>query len=103
MEKFLIWLACVFVIIVGAPNVVTCVEYIFDRTGVIGSPNQLEKEELQDNCQGYTITYNLGGGTLAKDNPQTYNFLPLTSLLKTLQKKVLNLWAGQAQMAANQN
>lgn len=96
MEKFLIWLACVFVIIVGAPNVVTCVEYIFDRTGVIGSPNQLEKEELQDNCQGYTITYNLGGGTLAKDNPQTYSLFTVDFTLENPTKEGFEFvgWTG---------
>lgn len=71
MGKFLIYLCAVLIIFLGIPNMAYCIGYIFDRTDVNGSPNQLEKNEFSGEY-GYSIKYNLDDGLLSKENPDKY-------------------------------
>ena len=85
MGKFLTYMLAVIVIFLGLSNIAFCVSWIFDRSGVIGNPNQLEKE-FAENSQGYTITYNLDDGTLEKDNPKEYGLFTATFTLNNPTK-----------------
>lgn len=73
MEKFLVYIFSILIILLGVPNMATCVNYALDRSGVVGSKGELEKNDLAtQDLKGYSITYNLDGGTLIKVNPDYY-------------------------------
>lgn len=85
--NLLIYVAGIAIIaFIGVPNLQICIGYLNDKPEVIGTPPQLEKEELSEDFYGYRITYNLNGGT-ATGNPEYYTLFTDTFTLNAPVKE----------------
>lgn len=73
MDNLSKWIFIGIILITGVFAAGPCLEYIFTRTEAIGTPSEdLTKSELEKTKDGYTIQYDLDGGTTQKENKTTY-------------------------------
>lgn len=97
MEKFIAYLIAFLVILLGIPNITTCVGFALERSGVVGSHQDLQKNELQNaECKGYSITYNLNDGVLVVVNPEFYTLFSEDITLNNPTKETYEFigWTG---------
>lgn len=87
MGKLVTYIFVVVVILLGLPNMSTCIGFALERSGVIGGPTSLNKEDLSEKKDGYTITYTLNEGSLTDENPSTYGLFTSTFTLNNPTKK----------------
>ena len=81
MDKLLKWIFIILVIVSGIYTVDPCIEYLTTSTAVFGTPSEnLTKSELEETRDGYTITYELNGGELNKENKNTYGIFSAFTL-----------------------
>lgn len=81
MGKLVTYLFVIIVILLGIPNFIFCMSYVFAKSNVNGSPTQTEKIEIVDDILGYSINYNLNDGNLVEKNPDEYNLFTPTFTL----------------------
>lgn len=62
--------------VTGIPALIFCYNWITDRSFVIGQSEQVQGVEIVDESFGYSLTYNLDGGTA--DNPDYYTLFSET-------------------------
>lgn len=86
MGKLVTYLFVIIVILLGIPNFIFCMNFVFAKSNVNGSPTQTNKIEIVDDVLGYSINYNLNEGILAIENPLEYNLFTPTFKLNNPTK-----------------